>query len=139
MKTFINYILYGFYQIDYVFGDRRCLYNIGTGGVLFTMSVQLYTFSALLLIVGWGIQYGFIKPCSEILLELLSFINIIIVVIWWYYWLKKEKYKSTFEKLDKEPSIIRWECFILAILWVVWGILCLCGSFNYVHKLIIIE
>ena len=139
MKTFINYILYGFYQIDYVFGDRRCLYNIGTGGVLFTMSVFLYTYSVVLLVIGGVKQCGFIKFLSTNLLIIL-FIFTYVIVIWGFdYWLKREKYKSTFEKLDKEPSIIRWECFILAILWVVWGILCLCGSFNYVHKLIIIE
>ena len=133
MKTFINYILYGFYQIDYIFGDRRYLYNIGTGGVLFLMSVHLYIFSALVLIVGWGIQNGFIKLYSDKLLEILFFIIIIIVVIWWYYWLNREKYKSSFEKLDKEPSLIRWVCFILALLWGIGGIVFLYRSIIYLH------
>lgn len=134
MSKFINLILYGFYQIDYIFGDRRYLYNIGTGGVLFLMSVHLYMFSALLLIVGCGAQCGVFNCLSSSILEILFLVVVVIVSIWWYYWLDREKYKSYFEKLDKENSSIRWWCFILALLWGFGGIALLYGCIIYLHK-----
>jgi hypothetical protein len=90
MNKILYYILYGFYQIDYVFGDHRYPYMMHTGAVLFFLSFSLYTCSATLMIVGWGIQCGFINLYSENLLEILLFGNGIILVIWWGYLEKKK-------------------------------------------------
>jgi hypothetical protein len=139
MSEFINYILYGFYQIDYIFGVRPYPhYHISTGGLLFVLSVLIYIYSAVLLIVGGGAQCGFFNYLSLSFLEILFWGVIIIVNIWWYYWLDREKYKTTFERLDKESSSIRWVCFIFALLWGIGGITILYGCIIYLHKQITI-
>lgn len=136
MSEFINLILYGFYQIDYIFGVRPYPhYNISTGGILFSLSVLIYSYSVVLLIVGGGVQCGLFNSPSSDVLEILTIVVVFTVGIWWYYWLDREKYKSSFEKLDKEPSIIRWGCFVLAILWGIGGILFLYRCIIYLHKL----
>lgn len=136
MSEFINLILYGFYQIDYIFGVRPYPhYHISTGGVLFSLSVFIYVNSAILLIAGGGVQCGIFSCLSSSAIEILSLVAGLVVYIWWYYWLDREKYKSSFEKLDKEPSIIRWGCFVLAILWGIGGILFLYRCIIYLHKL----
>ena len=135
MSEFINLILYGFYQIDYIFWVRPYPnYHISTGGLLFSLSVDIYIFSAILLIVGGGAQCGFYNCLSASILEILFFVVVLIGCIWWYYWLDREKYKTSFEKLDKEPSFIRWVCFILALLWGLGGIAILYGCIIYLHK-----
>ena len=139
MSEFINYILYGFYQIDYIFGVRRYPhYNIGTGGVLFSLSVSIYFYSAVLLIVGGGAQCGLFNSLSMSIVEILFVVTGVVVGLWWYYWLDREKYKTTFEKLDNEPSVIRWVCFILALIWGFCGILFMYKCILYLHKLMII-
>lgn len=134
MSKFINLIFYGFYQIDYIFEVRPYPhYNTRTGSVLFSLTVLIYTYSVVLLIVGGGAQCGFFNCLSSSTLEILFVITGFVVVLWWYYWLDKEKYKSSFEKLDKEPSSIRWVCFILALLWGIGGIVFLYRSIIYLH------
>ena len=135
MNKFFNYVFYGFYQIDYVFGVRPYpYYHIRTGGVLFIMSVFLYTYSTVLLVIGWGLKSGLIECLSASFLEILTIIIGFIVVLGWNYWLNKGKYKTYFEKFDLESSSIRWACFILALFWGIGGVTCLSSSISYLHR-----
>jgi uncharacterized membrane protein YfcA len=139
MNTFINYIFYGFYQIDYIFGVRPYpKYHISTGTVLFAMSVSLYIYSATLLLAGYGVLYNIIDYLPSDFLEILFMLTGFVVVIWLYYWLRKKKYISTFEKLDREPSSMRLVCFVLALLWGGGGIASLCGCSNFLRKIMAI-
>ena len=135
MSEFINLILYGFYQIDYVFGVRPYpYYHISTGGLVFSLSILIYTYSAVLFIVGGGVQCGFFNSLSSSEMKILFIIVCFFVTVWWYYWLDRERYKTSFEKLDKEPSFVRWGCFILAVFWGIGGILFLHRCIIYLHK-----
>lgn len=136
MKKFINYIYYGFYQIDYVFGLRDYrTYNIRTGGILFGLSIVLYIWS-----IAWAIILPVIKGLTGNTYDitdndiwLLSVISGLPAMCWLYYWDAKEKYRKDFEELDKKPSIMRWICFLYAIVFTCGGVFFLLGC-RYVVK-----
>ena len=138
MKKVINYIYYGFYQIDYVFGIRFYQsYYIGTGGVLFCLSITLYVWAivwtVVLLVVRGFIDKTYNMPDNDA--WLLSVIPGLFVVGWLYYWDEKEKYRKDFEELDKKPSIMRWICFLYAVAFACGGVMCLLGCSDIVRRL----
>lgn len=134
MKKVINYIYYGFYQIDYVFGIRDYrMYHIRTGGILFVFSITLYVWSLIFLVVKNVIGYSIFTSDYDPWLFLI--IPGIIVAFGLEYWIDKEKYRKDFEELDKKPSIMRWICFLYAVAFACGGVMCLLGCSNIVRRL----
>jgi hypothetical protein len=126
MKKVINYFFYGYYQIDYLFGVRSYRSHVlGTGAVLFDLSISLYVYSALLLIIGGIVGYS--NYFSSTYNWLTFVMTILIVNSWLFYWMDKKKYEDDFNELDKDSPTMRWICFIYAVAFSGGGIFCLYG------------
>ena len=113
MKKLLNYIFYGFYQIDYMFASPNdYFYHTRTGSLLFSLSIVSYIISLINLL-----SYFFVQLISKIIdtievwaAAIITF-GVVIELFFGFYWFRDAIYVEDFRKLDKEPYYTKWVLF----------------------------
>lgn len=125
MKKLLNYIFYGFYQIDNILAQPgENFYHIRTASLLFSISIVSYIISFINLLSLFFFPF-FAKCCNSIedWAMKITTLGLVIALLLNIYWFRDKVYVDDFREFDKEPSFMKWVFFCVSLAFGIVGII----------------